>query len=448
MGIYTPAGISYIRAGRWVLSAVMVCLLMGWLGMAVSEAAGGVWVIPIRGTIEWGVSGFVQRAVRQARAQRAAAILLEINTFGGRLDAATEIRDTLLASSVPVIALVTDRAWSAGALIAVAAEHLAMAPGASIGAAEPNPAEEKLISAVRGEFEATAQRWGRDPKIAAAMVDRDLDIPGLSPKGKILTLSAERAEELGFIDLIASSREEVLERLKLDSGGIVELKPTAAERAAGFITQPVVSSLLLILGFAGIVLEVLTPGFGVPGTIGGLSLLLFFGGRLLTGLAGWEVVVLFLGGLILLVVEAFFLPGFGAAGIAGLVGVFASIILSYDSLRAGLINLNIALGTTILVTALAWRFIKKSSTWQRLVLSTRLERESGSIEQAARRDLVGKVGVAQTPLRPAGIVEILGQRVDVVTEGGFVTKGTAVEVISVQGNRVVVRPVKTDGAAT
>ena len=175
---------------------------------------------------------------------------------------------------------------------------------------------------------------------------------------------------------------------------------------------------------------------------------MFFGGRLLTGLAGWEVVILFVGGLILLAVEAFLLPGFGAAGIAGLAAVFASIILSYATTKAGLISLNIALGATIVVAALAWRYIKGSSTWQRLVLSTRVERETGHTKPKTRQELVGKVGWAQTPLRPVGIAEIAGQRVDVVTEGGFVAKGTAVEVISVQGNRVVVRPVKTDEPAT
>ncbi|MGI6566271.1 MAG: nodulation protein NfeD [Firmicutes bacterium] len=435
------------RVGRKAIAAVITCLVIGWLAMGVSEAAGGVWLIPIRGTVEWGLSGFVQRAVREAEAQRASAILVEINTFGGRLDAAVEIRDTLLASSVPVAALVTDRAWSAGALIALAAEHLAMAPGASIGAAEPNPPQEKTISAVRGEFEATAQRWGRDPKIAAAMVEQDLEIPGLVTKGKILTLTAEQAKELGFIDFLASHREELLEQLGYSNERLVELRPTAAEKAAGFITQPIVSSLLLIVGFAGIVFEVLTPGFGVPGTVGGLSLVLFFGGRLLTGLAGWEVIILLIGGLVLLAVEAFILPGFGIAGIAGLAAVFASIILSYTTSAAGLISLNIALAATIVLVALGWRHIRKSSRWQRLVLSTRLERESGSAEPKTSRHLVGKVGQAQTPLRPAGIVEIAGQRIDVVTEGGFVAKGTAVEVITVQGNRVVVRPVKPDDPA-
>ena len=171
-----------------------------------------------------------------------------------------------------------------------------------------------------------------------------------------------------------------MEQLGYSNERLVELRPTAAEKAAGFITQPIVSSLLLIVGFAGIVFEVLTPGFGVPGTVGGLSLVLFFGGRLLTGLAGWEVIILLIGGLVLLAVEAFILPGFGIAGIAGLAAVFASIILSYTTSAAGLISLNIALAATIVLVALGWRHIRKSSRWQRLVLSTRLERESGSAE--------------------------------------------------------------------
>lgn len=442
-GILVPALFSWIKVKRELVTAVIVCLFIGWLGSGLSQGAGAVWVVPIHGTVEWGMSGFVRRAVRDAEAQRAAVILLEINTFGGRLDAATEIRDTLLSSRVPVAAMVTERAWSAGALIALAAQHLAMAPGASIGAAEPQPAEEKIISAVRGEFEATAQRWGRDVEIAAAMVDRDVDIPGISPAGKILTLTAERAKELGFIDLVASSSEEVLQQLGYSSREMVRLTPTAAEMAVGFLTQPLVSSLLLVLGFTGLVLEVLTPGFGIPGIVGGLSLLLFFGGRLLTGLAGWEVIILFAAGLILLAVEAFLIPGFGIAGLAGLAAIFASIVLSYSSSTAGLISLNAALGVTILVAALAWRYIRKTSTWRRLILSTSLRREDAD-DDSGRQGLVGKAGRALTPLRPAGIVEIDGKRVDVVTEGGFVARGTTVEVISVQGNRVVVRPIRID----
>ncbi len=175
-----------------------------------------------------------RRAVDAAEREDAAAILLVINTFGGRVDSATDIRDALMRSSVPVIAYVPERAWSAGALIALAADHIAMEPGASIGAAEPQPAEEKTISALRAEFEATAEAHGRDPRVAAAMVDRRVAVEGVSPEGQILTLSALRANELGFIDLLVNSREEVLAHFDLAGAQLQETEPNWANRSRAF----------------------------------------------------------------------------------------------------------------------------------------------------------------------------------------------------------------------
>ncbi|HAV21169.1 MAG TPA: peptidase S14, partial [Firmicutes bacterium] len=183
------------------------------------------------------------------------------------------------------IAYVKGRAWSAGALITLAAEKIVMARTASIGAAETIPKEEKQISALRGEFEATAENRGRDPEIAAAMVDADISIEGLVAKGKLLTLTAQRAKDLGFIDAIAASRQEALAEFGLEGAKVVETAQTRAEKLARFLTDPTVSSILLTLGFLGLLFEITTPGWGVPGTVGVLALAQFFGGRLVVGLA-------------------------------------------------------------------------------------------------------------------------------------------------------------------
>ncbi len=427
-------------AGSTVL---LLFLLMGLLASGVAQAAD-VWVVPVRGTIEWGLAGFVQRAVGEAVEQGAGAILFEISTFGGRVDAATEIRDAIMSAPVPTIAYVTERAWSAGALIALAAEHLAMAPGSSIGAAEPRPAEEKTISAVRAEFEATAQGRGRDPEVAAAMVDQDIAIAGLVAEGKILTLSADHAVDIDFADFIAQSRQEVLRYLGYDRLGTRVLKATWAEKAAGFITLPVMSSLLLILGFAGLVLELLTPGFGVPGTIGIIGLVLFFGGRMIIGLAGWEEVFLFVTGFVLLLIEVFVIPGFGLVGLLGLASIFGSIVLSYASTEAGLVNLAVALMVTAFVVVIGWKRFRRSGAWERLVLKTVIDKTASpdaEVPLPEGSELVEKLGTALTPLRPAGIVEIDGKRVDAVTEGEFVSRGSQIQVISMVGNRVVVKAV-------
>lgn len=184
-----------------MLVVVFVSLLVaGALAQSPGTAPGVVWVIPVEGTIEPGLSEFVLRALRDARQAGAALILLEINSFGGRVDAATEIRDAIFASPVPTAAFVADRAISAGALIALATERIVMKPGATFGAAQPQPLDEKTLSYVRAEFEATAEGRGRDPLIAAAMVDASVVVEGLSGPGQILTLTAASALARGYAD--------------------------------------------------------------------------------------------------------------------------------------------------------------------------------------------------------------------------------------------------------
>lgn len=271
-----------LRSGRILL---FIFLVLGICQISLASAeASLVYLLPIEGEIEPGLAAFVARGLALAERNNG-SVLLQINTFGGRVDAATEIKDLLVKAKVPVMAFVSERAWSAGALITLAAPQIAMAPGSSVGAAEPRPLEEKTVSALSAEFEATAARVGRDPRVAAAMVDADVAIEGLIEKGKILSLSAEDALEWGISDLTAGSRHEVLTHFGYENYELVELRPHWAERVARFITNSTVSSFLLTLGFLGLVVEITTPGWGVPGTGGVISLVLFFGGRYIVGLA-------------------------------------------------------------------------------------------------------------------------------------------------------------------
>lgn len=398
-----------------------------------------VYVISVDGTIELGLSQFVLRGLKQAE-QDKAAVLLEINTFGGRVDAATEVRDYILRMKMPVIAFVRERAISAGALITLAAPHIAMAPGSSIGAAQPSPTDAKTVAALRAEFESTAERNGRDPKIAGAMVDADVAIEGLVEKGKILSLRASQALEHGYADLLENSREAVLEHFDLANKELVEIKKNWAERMVGFITDPTISQLLLTLGFLGLTIEVATAGWGVPGTAGLIAMGLFFGGRMLTGLVGFEVIGLFALGLVLLALEIFVIPGFGLAGIVGLISLFASIVLSYGSIYSALYSISIAVLITIVVIIIFWRRFRKSKAWGRFVLVNEDSKLviPGDTSQK-KSDLLGKEGVTITPLRPSGIAVIDGKRFDVVTEGGFIANNTKVRVTQIEGYRIVVR---------
>ena len=399
-----------------------------------------VYVIPVTGEIDFGLAAFVRRGLTSAE-RAGAAVLLEINTFGGLIAAAAEIRDAVVRAKVPVMSYITDRAWSAGALIALAAPEIVMAPGSSIGAAEPRPAEEKTVSAVRAEFEATAERTGRNPRIAAAMVDADVVVEDLAPEGKILTLSAQNALEEGYADAIAASRNEELGHFGYAGARVEQLTLGWAEHLARFVTNSVVSSLLLTLGFLGLIFEITTPGWGVPGTSGLICLILFFGGRYLAGLVGIEAIGLFVLGLILLMIETFVLPGFGLVGLLGFVGVAAGIIMAFGSLQAGLVGLTVALAGSILAVVLLWNRILHSRLFRKLVLSHREEQSLGYQGPRDFQHLLGKEGTTLTPLRPAGTAMIDGERYDVVSDGGYMDPNKPIKVIKVEGTRVVVREI-------
>ncbi|NLL42859.1 MAG: nodulation protein NfeD [Firmicutes bacterium] len=430
------------RIHTQTIALVLAVVLM--LGVAVTASAADlVYSLPIDGEIEPGLAAFVARGIQLAE-RHDGLVLLEINTFGGRVDAATEIKDLILQAKVPVAAYVSERAWSAGALIALAAPTLAMAPGSSIGAAEPRPMEEKTVSALKAEFESTAERWGRDRQLAGAMVDADVVVEGVVEKGKILTLSAQDALEWGMAEFVAASRYELLAELGYDDYEIVTLTPHWAEQIARFLTNSTVSSLLLSLGFLGLIFELTSPGWGVPGTGGILALILFFGGRYVTGLAGLEAILLFIAGLVLLVLEVAVIPGFGLAGILGFASMLFSIILAFGDIQTALISLSIAISVSVVAVILLWSRIRQSRFWQRLVLSHEESPEAGYRAPADFSHLVGKKGVALTPLRPAGTVIIDEQRYDVVSDGGFIGANSSIEVVKSEGTRVVVREVREE----
>ncbi|MDK2929939.1 MAG: hypothetical protein PWR07_70 [Bacillota bacterium] len=398
-----------------------------------------VYVLSVEGPIEPGLAAYLKRGFEAARDARAACVLIEVDTFGGRVDAATEIRDLIFDLGVPSVAFVKGRAWSAGALVTLAAEKIAMAPGASIGAAETIPKEEKAISALRGEFEATAEARGRDPRVAAAMVDADIVIEGLIGQGKLLTLTAQKAKELGLADLVAGTRGEVLRKFGFADAELVEVQQNWAEKVARFLTEPTVSSILLIIGFLGLLFEVTSPGWGVPGTAGLVALALFFGGRMMAGIAGWEVVGLFILGFILLMVEAFLIPGFGVAGIGGIVAIFASLVLSFRDLREAAFVISFSLVVTAFIVATAFKYLGRSPAIGRLILRTSEAAREGYVATPERQAYLGRVGRTLTVMRPSGTILVDGARLDAVSEGDFIPKDAVVEVVDVAGPRLVVR---------
>ena len=401
-----------------------------------------VYLVSIKGTIDLGLSSYVQRALEEAVSNKAKAVILEIDTFGGRVDAATQIRDKIMSLNVPTVAYVKNRAWSAGALIALSAEYILIDKSASIGAAEPRPEDEKNISALRAEFTSTALSRGRSEDIAAAMVDKDVEIKGIIEKDKILTLNAEQAIKLNFVDGIYSNIEEVLNFLNLKDAKIVYIYPNWAENISRFVTNPVVSPLLLSIGFLGLIIEFWTLGWGIAGSIGIISLSLFFGGHIIVGLAGFETIILFVIGLLLLLAEIFFIPGFGLAGISGIAAILASIFLTFGNIVQATYSILIALGISVIGFFLLIKYIPSTRTWRKFVLSTEQKKELGyTVGTKDLKRLTGKEGIAITPLRPSGIVEVNGKKLNALTRGEYVDSNTRIKIISVEGNKIVVEAV-------
>ena len=424
-----------------------------------AAASDVIVVAAIEGTIDLGMGPFVERVLAQASEMGAAAVVLELNTFGGRVDAAVAIRDHLLGSRVPSVAFVTPRAISAGALIAFAAEKVVVSSGATIGAATPvmlgqpggpaQPVEEKTVSYVRKEFRATADARRRPGLIAEAMVDADIEIPGLVEKGKLLTLTTDDALRHGVADLQADDLPTALAKLGWADAQVRRITMNWAEHVVRFLTHPVLASVLMTLGVLGLVVELRTPGFGVPGLVGLLSLAAFFWGHTLVRLVGWEQILLVVFGLLLLALEIFVIPGFGLAGVIGLVaivfGLTTSLIGAGASLNAILVALSrVAVSSVVaaLASLILLRFLPRLPVGRKLVLGTALvgggggETTAGELERAS---LLGELGTTLTPLRPAGIASFAGHRVDVVSQGEFIEDGQPVEVMRDEGTRVVVR---------
>ncbi|MBX3663977.1 MAG: nodulation protein NfeD [Burkholderiales bacterium] len=428
--------------------------------VSAADASRAVYVVPIEGIIDLGLAPFVQRVINEAEKSGAVAVVLEINTFGGRVDAAVQIRDTLLRAKVPTIALVNKRAISAGALISLAAGKIVMADGGTIGAATPvqagapgaaaQPVDEKTVSYMRKEFRATAESRKRPPLIAEAMVDADVAIPGLIEKGKLLTLTTDEALKHKLADARADTLEAALEQSGLAGAEIRRTEPNWAENLVRFLTHPILSSLLITIGMLGIIIEIRTPGFGIPGALGITSLGLFFWGHWLVQLAGWEELLLLVAGAVLIAVEAFVLPGFGIVGVLGIVTLLGGIALSmvgaqdsYEIVLLAAMRVVFALIAAILASLVLMRFLPQTTVGRRLVLATGLSARQGyaSAPESDSRWL-GKSGHASTPLHPAGIAEIDGERVDVVSTGEPIDAGEAIRVVRVDGNRVVVRSLK------
>ncbi len=406
--------------------------------------------------IDLGLSPYISRVVSEANSAGAEAIIFKINTFGGRLDAATEIKDAILSSKALTIAFVNNRAISAGALIALSCNKIAMAPGSSIGAAtvvnqSGEKQSEKYQSYMRGEMRSTAEKNGRRADIAQGMVDERVVIKGLVDSTQLVTLTDEEARKYGIADTIVANKEELLKAFNLENAQIITVNKNWAEEVVKFLNNPIVSGILILIGFFGVIAEIKTPGWGLPGTAGVIALLLFFGSSYILNLASALDIILFVAGIVLLALEIFVIPGFGVTGISGIILIFVSLFLAltpngpffnYENISIAIIQLTGAIvGALILIFLLA-KFLPKTNAFNRLILANEEKADQGFVSYPSEKELLGAEGIALTTLRPAGTAEFNGKRVDVVADWEYVERGKRIKVLRVEGIKVVVKEVK------
>jgi len=431
-----------IRSLRLVFCAL--ALLFGGAGLAFAAAptsGGGVLIVPISGTVDEGMAHLVQRAVREAESAHASALVLDINTPGGLVSAAFEIRDALVGSHVRTVAYVSQRAYSAGALITLATKTIVMAPGSSIGAAEPIPNDPKHVSALRAEFAATATRMHRDPTLAAAMVDKTVNAPAYKRSGAILSFTAEEAKRAHFIDSVEPTLDAALEYAHV-TGTRSTASYSWGESLARFATSPEVSGILLSLGVLGLLIEMQTL-HGIAGAIGVGSLALFFGTHVYAGFSDGVVIALAVLGVLGILLELHVFPGHGLSGALGLLALGAAVFLAFGAAFSvvAIQAISIAIVLSVVLFAVFVRMAPQSAYFRRITFTN-----VQGPEFVANRDfqgLVGHMGVATSYLRPAGVAHVDGERVDVLTEGDFLPAGSAIRVSRVQGSRVFVAPVAT-----
>ena len=415
-------------------------LLWGLAGLvAHAQMSRPVVVVPITGTVDDGMAHLVERSVDEANQSHARAIVLDVNSPGGLVSSAFAIRDALFGAQEPVYAYVGQRAYSAAALISLAAGRIVMGPGASIGAAEPIPATVKMISGLRGEFESTAERNHRDPKIAGAMVDKNVDLPQYKRAGAILTLNTDDAVRSGIANGTAPSLDAALTELHLDGAPRVNESFTWAERIARFATDPTVSGLLLTLGMLGLLIEMQTL-HAIAGIVGVGALALFFGTHVYAGFSNGFVIALAVFGVIGILWELHVVPGHGVPGILGAGALLAAVLWAFGLpfLFVGIETIATAIVLTVIIFTLAVRAMPENAWARRLALAAAQGPEY--VTSADYGGLRGRTGTAVSFLRPAGIASIDGRRVDVLTEGEFIPQGTPVRVVRVEGARVFVEP--------
>lgn len=416
---------------------------------------------------------YIQEGFREANEKNASAILIHMNTYGGEVVYADSIRTKILNSTIPVYVFVDNNAASAGALISIACDKIFIRPGGSIGAAtvvnqtgEQMP--DKYQSYMRATMRATAEaqgkdtliqdgdtiiKWKRDPLIAEAMVDDRTVIPGIIDSGKTLTFTALEAVKYGYAEGIANNVDEVITKFLMIKDYTLEtFRPTTFDNLKGFLMSTFVQGILIMLIIGGIYFELQTPGIGFPLGVAITAAVLYFAPLYMDGLAAnWEILI-FIIGLALLAIEIFVIPGFGLAGISGIILIFSGLVLSLldnidfdftgvntSKIARAMFTVTVGIGAGFGLMIYLSSKIGAKGLFRNVALKTSMENASGYIGvPMEQKELIGKSGTAHTDLRPSGRVEVDGQIYDAVSDEGFIEKNSSVRIVKYETGQIYV----------
>ncbi len=403
----------------------------------------------------------VKNAYSKAEGAKVDLVLIEMNTFGGMVNFADSIRSRILDSPLETVVFINHNAASAGALISLATDRIYMSKGSSIGAASVvdqtgQPMSEKHQSYMRGLMRATAEAKGRDPKIAEAFVDGDVELPNIKPAGKILTLTSAEAVDVGLAEAEVSSVSDVLSAEGIDSPQLTTHQLTTIDRIIAFLINPAVSGILILLIIGGIYFEMQTPGIGFALIVAIIAAALFFAPLYIQGLAdNWEI-ALFVVGVVLILLELFVIPGFGVAGILGIIflvcGLAFSMVVNdyfdFSIAEPGMLfnSFLLVIASMVIATIVMVIFGKSllnTRAFKRLVLQDEQRATEGYTSSKVNLEMVNKEGVAKTVLRPSGKVEIEGKWYDAVALDGFIDIGEDVYVEKHENYNLFVRKKRT-----
>lgn len=420
-----------------------------------------VYVFEIKETIAAPAVQTTKNALKKADSIHADLVLLKLDTYGGEVAAADEIRTLLLEANIPVWAFIENNAASAGAFIAIACDSIFMKPGATIGAAtvvnqEGQKVGEKYQTFMRSRMRATAEQNGRNPDIAEAMVEAIRTIPGVVDSGRVVSLTSSEAIRLDFCDGEYSSVEALLKGEGIESFQLVQHRETWVSTLMRFFLNPMVNGLLIVIIIGALYFEFKTPGIGLPTLVAAIAAVLYFAPLYLEGFAAYWEIIAFVVGWILILLEIFVIPGFGVAGILGGTLVLMSLILGLvgvaennpyiiplpdtDGLmRASLtVILSVIVSSTLMI--LFGKRFMHSSMFRRVSVATVQDKSKGYIAHPEVSDaIIGQTGIAVSQLRPTGNVKIQGQTYEAISETGMIEKGQPITVIGKRDFILVVR---------